>query len=132
VNPRLRSSCLFLASLFSLSVAGVPLPTINVEALRLFNSDVPVAFQFEKAIPDHDLPGTQDLTAKNVRTGKSGSWERARERSSDHGLIRDLLHQAPVNPGFASKLDLCSEFTKPDSLVIRSMGTPKNHRSPPV
>ena len=128
----LRSSCLFLASLFALSVAGVPLPTVNLEALRLFNSDVPLAFQFEKVTPDHELPSTQDLTSKGARSGRPGSWERARERSSDHGLIRDLLHQAPVNPGFASKLDLCSEFTKPDSLVLRSMGTPKNHRSPPV
>lgn len=128
----MRSSCLFLASLFSLSVAGVPLPTINREALRLFNSDVPVAFQFEQATSDHELPSTQDLTAKRSLDGKSGSCEHVRERSSDHGLIRDLLHQAPVNPGFGSKLDLCSEFTKPDSLVIRSMGTPKNHRSPPV
>ena len=132
MNPSLRPSCLFLASLFSLSVAGIPLPTINRETLRFINSDVPVAFQFEEGTPDHELPSPQDLTAKGVRHGKPGSWERVRERSSDHGLIRDLLHQAPVNPGFASKLDLCSEYTKPDSLVIRSMGTPKNHRSPPT
>ena len=31
-----------------------------------------------------------------------------------------------------TRLDFCSEFTKPDSLCIRHMGTPKNHRSPPA
>ena len=32
----------------------------------------------------------------------------------------------------ATRLELCTEFTKPDSLCIRLMGTPKNHRSPPA
>ena len=130
--PGIRSSCLFLAAWFSASVAGIPLPSIDLEALRLFNSGVPVAVHLEKPSADHELPSTQDLTAKSIRGAKSGSEERARERSSDHGLIRDLLHQAPVNPGFGSKLDRCSEFTKPAYLVIRSRGTPKNHRSPPA
>lgn len=31
-----------------------------------------------------------------------------------------------------SRLELCTEFTKPASLCIRLMGTPKNHRSPPA
>lgn len=132
MNSGLRASCLFLASWFSLSIAGLPLAAIDLDASRLLDSDVPVAFHFEESTSDHELPSTQNLTAKNAGSAKAGFGERARERSSDHGLIRDLLHQAPVNPGFGSKLDLCSEFTKPDSLVIRSMGTPKNHRSPPV
>lgn len=29
------------------------------------------------------------------------------------------------------RLEFCVELTKPDSLTIREMGTPKNHRSPP-
>ena len=123
---------MFLASWFVLSVAGLTPAGIDQDALRLFNSDLPVAFHFEESTSDQELPSTQNFTAKNAGSAKARLDERARERSSDHGLIRDLLHQAPVNPGFASKLDLCSEFTKPDSLVIRSMGTPKNHRSPPV
>ncbi len=41
----------------------------------------------------------------------------------------DLAPQPPL-PG--TRLDFCSEFTKPASLCLRSMGTPKNHRSPPA
>lgn len=40
-----------------------------------------------------------------------------------------VIHPKPL-PG--SRLDFCAEFTKPASLCIRSMGTPKNHRSPPA
>jgi hypothetical protein len=106
--------------------------SIDLDALRSLSSDAPVAFHFEESTSDHELPSTQNLTAKNAGSAKARFGERVRERSSDHGLIRDLLHQAPVNPGFGSRLDRCSEFTKPASLVIRSMGTPKNHRSPPA
>src|SRR6185295_12551697 len=38
----------------------------------------------------------------------------------------------PQKPSGASRLEFCSEFTKPDSLCIHLMGTPKNHRSPPA
>jgi hypothetical protein len=132
VKSESRPSCLSVAILFAVSLAGIPLPTINLEALRLLNSAVPVAFQqFEKSTPDQN-PGKPDLSAKSPRRADSSFAERTRDQSAKQGPTRDLLQQAPINPGFASKLDLCSEFTKPDSLVIRSMGTPKNHRSPPA
>jgi hypothetical protein len=41
------------------------------------------------------------------------------------------LAKLPKLPAL-SRLELCSEFTKPASLCIRLMGTPKNHRSPPA
>lgn len=125
-------SRLILVCVFSISVLGIPLPPRHPEALRLLNSAVPVAYHFEKPASDHDLPNVRDLASKCLRTSKPGILDRSRERSLDHGLHPILLHQTPVNPGFASRLDFCSEFTKPDSLVIRSMGTPKNHRSPPA
>ncbi len=46
--------------------------------------------------------------------------------------VRTLLHRHLTAPGLTTRLDFCTEFTKPDSLKIRMMGTPKNHRSPPV
>jgi len=58
--------------------------------------------------------------------------EELREASFVHGLMRELLDSPTINPGIGSKLDLCAEFSKPDSLKIRLMGTPKNHRSPPA
>ncbi len=44
--------------------------------------------------------------------------------------IWSLLCLTQPLPG--NRLDFCAEFTKPDSLCIRHMGTPKNHRSPPA
>jgi len=46
--------------------------------------------------------------------------------------VWELLELPAIHPGDGSKLDLCAEFLKPDSLKIRMMGTPKNHRSPPA
>ena len=44
-------------------------------------------------------------------------------------LWKFLLHAKPV---VAHRLDYCAEFTKPDSVCMRSLGTPKSHRSPPA
>jgi len=47
-------------------------------------------------------------------------------------LARELLHEAAADALPGSRLDFCAEFTKPDSLRMELMGTPKNHRSPPA
>lgn len=49
-----------------------------------------------------------------------------------YALVRSLRLQRLIAPGMTTRLDFCTEFTKPDSLKIRLMGTPKNHRSPPA
>jgi hypothetical protein len=68
--------------------------------------------------------GKSLLRARTFRDGGEGPSSR-----------RNPLHQGAVHSHrriMATRLELCTEFTKPDSLCIRSMGTPKNHRSPPA
>src|ERR1051325_6864603 len=127
----LRVSWLFAASLIFLPVVD---GLLSSGLSGLFDSGQPVAFhQCEKSSQSGDLPAGGHVAAiKGSGRAFSWAWERCRDKSSDHGVTRDLLHQRPVKPGVTMKLDFCSEFTKPGSLVIRSMGTPKNHRSPPA
>jgi hypothetical protein len=124
-------SWLFAASLILLPAIGSMLPS---ELSGLFHSDLVVAFhQCEKSSQSGDLPAGDHVAGiKGSGRAFSWVWERCRDKSSDHGVTRELLHQRAVKPGVTLKLDFCSEFTKPGSLVIRSMGTPKNHRSPPA
>jgi hypothetical protein len=53
---------------------------------------------------------------------------------TSHGspAMRLWLEVEVQKPLVSSRLQFCSEFTKPDSSCIRLMGTPKNHRSPPA
>lgn len=68
-----------------------------------------------------------------------------RKRSSEPVLSRDdagrsaerftaprVLAPELPNPLGSCRLEYCAEYTKPGSLCIRRMGTPKNHRSPPA
>jgi hypothetical protein len=128
---RRRISWLFAASLIVLPVVD---GFLSPELSALFDLDQPVAFHHsEKSSQSGDVPATGNvLGVKASRSSFSWAWERCRDKSSDHGVTRDLLHQRPMKPGMTLKLDFCAEFTKPGSLVIRSMGTPKNHRSPPA
>jgi hypothetical protein len=99
--------------------------------LRWFDSNPSAAFkQIEKSsqdVPASGLPATTDLLGRD--SSGACEWER---HASFKNLVRQLLHETSVNPGFGSRLDFCPEFTKPDSLKVRLMGTPKNHRSPPA
>lgn len=126
-----RLSWLFAASLILLPAIDSLLPS---ELSALLDSDHAVAFhQCEMSSQSGGLPAGGCVPGvKTSDRAFSWAWERCRDKSSDHGVTRDLLHQTPVKPGATLKLDFCSEFTKPGSLVIRSMGTPKNHRSPPA
>jgi len=54
--------------------------------------------------------------------------------SQDDGnaFVLTVLAMSSTNPLVRWRLEYCVEFTKPDALCIRLMGTPKNHRSPPA
>ena len=130
-KPSLRRvSWLFAASLILLPAID---SLLSSEVISLLDSNQSVAFhQCDTSSQSGEMPTGGEPGAK--ASGRTSSWalERCRDKSSDHGVMRELLHRRPVKPGVTLKLDFCSEFTKPGSLVIRSMGTPKNHRSPPA
>ncbi len=48
--------------------------------------------------------------------------------ASCHAVALDM----PAGIVVAGRLEYCAEFTKPDSLRIRLLGTPKSYRSPPA
>jgi len=106
------------------------LRALDEDWLRYLGSDQPLAHQniepFSKGTP---IPGSGSTV---VQRASSTSLDRIREASFPLRLAQELLHQPLVNTGSGSRLDFCAEFTKPDSLKIRLMGTPKNHRSPPA
>lgn len=128
-----RSRWLLAAALLSLSGLDGAFALAEPGMGGFPSSEGIVPLQSFEPVPE--IPGLptrgQEFTAKTLLRSLPGAWERSRERPSDHGSTRDLRCPQTATPGFASKLDSCSEFTKPNSLVIRSMGTPKNHRSPP-
>jgi hypothetical protein len=77
-----------------------------------------------------EVPATsQDFTRQSPR--KSCAADRGDERGHPPGLKQELLCVLPNPFATFSRLESCSEFTKPNSLKICLTGTPKNHRSPP-
>ena len=114
------------------ALVGVSTVDLILPAPCHLESKHPAAFkQFESS--PHGVPATgHQPLASDLRRSSSGAMERERGSGLLLGLIRQLLDQPVIYPGSGSRLDYCSEFTKPDSLRIRLMGTPKNHRSPPA
>jgi hypothetical protein len=121
-----------VGAICAFSVADATLSTLDEDWARYSISDQPAAFkQFENQ--SHGMPASGRQSATNVSRRSSPRMSDPEQGSSFlRGQVWDLLHQPRVNPGLGSRLDFCSEFTKPDSLKIRLMGTPKNHRSPPA
>ncbi len=52
------------------------------------------------------------------------------DRGGDDTL-EEWTRASQSRPQSGSRLNYCAEFTKPDSLCLRRMGTPVNHRAPP-
>lgn len=66
------------------------------------------------------------------RTAIEVPGERVRTQSVHAPGLRDWEALPSQKPTATMRLEFCPEHTKPDSLRIRLMGTPKNHRSPPA
>jgi hypothetical protein len=114
-----------------LSIAHASLlPALDEVLLRHLGSAPPAALKrLEKSPEGVPVPSRSAAVARRTSCGSEG---RIREASFPQGLVRDLLHRTSLNPRSGSPLEFCAEYTKPDSLKIRLMGTPKNHRSPPA
>ncbi len=119
-------------AVFGLPAIGALLPTSENAGLRGAGRDRSMALQ-RLALTPKDSPVADPPSAALIaRLTPARRLERSFASPSVQGLTRHLLHQPMVNPSPHSRLAFCSEFTKPDSLRIRLMGTPKNHRSPPA
>lgn len=119
---------LFCAMAFIL-LGGISLFSPDLQRILIIPAGQTAALaRIEKGAPE--TPATaQEFSAGTLRHGACG---RSTEKSHPPGSKKGLLC-APPDPGaLSSRLDRCTEFTKPDSVCIRLMGTPKNHRSPPA
>ena len=91
---------------------------------------------FKNATPVEQPPGNKvrGVSAVVVRKGRSLLLGNGSEFSSEpeSKSFGHLFFSAYPKVSAPSRLESCTEFTKPDSLCIRLMGTPKNHRSPPA
>jgi len=73
----------------------------------------------------------QQFASLMLLVGDPGDPPLLNDHSGGRGPRRKCA-VTPVSRISPFRLEFCSEFTKPHSLTIREMGTPKNHRSPPA
>lgn len=132
VQVRRWASAVLAAAVLAVPVAeSTPSSIEKVWLHHSTTDDAVVSERVEKSSENVPVP-VQPTKAEVARRNSVRSLERTPVGSSLQGLTRDLLDQRGMSPGPTTRLDFCSEFTKPDSLKIRLMGTPKNHRSPPA
>lgn len=131
-GARRWTSVVLATVVMGLPVAGATGSSLAELWLRHCMSDEPVAFKHVDTSSE-GMPVSGSPAGKEARRREySRDPERKAPDASLAGLARDLLHHPGTFTLPGSRLDYCSEYTKPDSLKIRLMGTPKNHRSPPA
>lgn len=126
---RRRAACGGLVAVLLLLVSN---PASRGMALEDPAAPGPSAFECEDDGSEQSPDQADCLFSKTPRKPASGSWERSREKAPEGGSARELLNPNPVKPCLATRLQFCAEYTKPKSIKIGLLGTPKNHRSPPL
>jgi hypothetical protein len=129
-RPACWPSWLLIAGILTSLLAEPALAAAHFDRLLRMSPESPTAYARVKRAHREARTPARDLSAqvnRKIQASSSGA-----QTALDAGAGRDLRSRMPACPGFASRLDSCAEFTKPDSLKTWRMGAPQNHCSPPA